>query len=78
MDFSYVRILRLLYSPDDLVRLLAGGALATFAYNSVGQQREIALQGGVRFSHFVPFLKSNDEYFRCNAAFQVSELESLV
>ena len=72
VDFSYVRILKMMYSRDDDVRLLAGSALAAFAYNNINQQKEIAEQGGVRFNCFVPFLQSSDEHFRCNAAFQVS------
>ena len=72
VDFSYVRILKMMYARDDDVRLLAGSALAAFAYNNINQQKEIAEQGGVRFNCFVPFLQSSDEHFRCNAAFQVS------
>lgn len=71
IDFSYVRILKMMYSMDPDVRLLAGLALATFAYNNVNQQKEIADQGGVRFNCFCPFLQSEDEYYRCLAAFQV-------
>ena len=33
--------------------------------------QEIADQGGVRFSCFVPFLESTDEFHRSLAAFQV-------
>ena len=62
----------MMYSQDDDVRLLAGSALAAFAYNNINQQKEIAEQGGVRFNCFVPFLQSSDEYFRCNASFQVA------
>lgn len=71
LDFNYIHILRLLYSKDSLVRLLAGGALAAFSYNSLGQQQEIEESGGVRHHCFVPFLESSDEFYRCNAAFQV-------
>lgn len=71
IDFSYVRILKMMYAQDDVVRLLAGSALATFAYNNINQQKEIAEQGGVRFNCFIPFLQSSDEFYRCNAAFQV-------
>lgn len=70
-EFSYVRILKLMYSSDPMVRLLAGLALATFAYNNIAEQKEIADQGGVRFNCFAPFLQSNDEMYRCLAAFQV-------
>ena len=71
MDFSYVRILKMMYAQDDMVRLLAGAALAAFAFNSLQNQKDIAEQGGIRFSCYVPFLQSEDEYFRCQAAFQV-------
>lgn len=64
----------MMYSMDPDVRLLAGLALATFAYNNVNQQKEIADQGGVRFNCFCPFLQSEDEYYRCLAAFQVKML----
>ena len=42
-----------------------------FAFNNMTQQQAIAAEGGVRFSCFLDFLQSDDEYFRCNAAFQV-------
>lgn len=78
VDFSYVRILKMMYAQDDVVRLLAGSALAAFAYNNINQQKEIAEQGGVRFNCFVPFLQSSDEYFRCNASFQVVVLSRII
>ncbi|KAK3586524.1 hypothetical protein CHS0354_035060 [Potamilus streckersoni] len=78
IDFSYVRILKMMYAHDDQVRLLAGSALAAFAYNNISQQKEIAEQGGVRFNCFVPFLQSDDEYYRCNAAFQVVVLARII
>ncbi|GFN93002.1 ankyrin and armadillo repeat-containing protein [Plakobranchus ocellatus] len=77
-DFSYVRILKMLYAREPLVRMLAGSALAAFAYNNLQQQKEIAEQGGVRFSCFVPFLQSDDEYFRCCAAYQVVILARII
>jgi len=54
-------------------RLLAGTALSTFAYNNMSQQQAIAAEGGIRFDVFLEFLQSDDEFFRCNAAFQVSK-----
>ncbi|XP_033626712.1 ankyrin and armadillo repeat-containing protein-like [Asterias rubens] len=78
MDFNFVHILRLLYSKDDLVRLLAGSALAAFAFNNTTQQHEIADSGGVRYHCFVSFLESDDEFYRCNAAFQVVVLARIV
>ena len=78
LDFSYVRVLKMMYSQNPLVRLLAGAALAAFAYNSLTNQKDIAEQGGVRFNCFVPFLQSEDEFFRCNAAFQVGVFEACI
>ncbi|KAL8590568.1 hypothetical protein ACOMHN_011004 [Nucella lapillus] len=78
LDFSYVRILKMLYAEDDEVRLLAGSALAAFAYNSIQQQREIADQGGVRYNCFVPFLRSDNEAHRCHAAYQVVVLARII
>ena len=72
LDFSYVRILKMMYHAENRVRLMAGAALATFAYNSVTNQKDIAEQGGVLFRCFEHFLQSDDEWYRCNAAFQVS------
>ena len=71
LEFSYTRVMKHLYSEDKAVRLLAGAALATFAYNNMTQQQIIAAEGGVRFSCFEKFLQSEEEYLRCNAAFQV-------
>ncbi|XP_033113077.1 ankyrin and armadillo repeat-containing protein-like [Anneissia japonica] len=78
MEFDYVHILRLLYSKEEIVRLLAGSALAAFAFNNVAQQQEIAESGGVRYHCFVPYLKSDDEFYRCNAAFQVVVLARII
>ncbi|XP_060580052.1 ankyrin and armadillo repeat-containing protein-like [Ruditapes philippinarum] len=78
IDFSYVRILKMMYAQHDVVRLLAGSALAAFAYNNISQQKEIAEQGGVRFNCFIPFLQSSDEFYRCNAAFQVVVLSKII
>ena len=45
-----------------------------FAFNSMSQQQAIAAEGGIRFSCFIDFLQSDDEYFRCNTAFQVENI----
>lgn len=73
LEFSYTRVMKHLYSEDKAVRLLAGAALATFAYNNMSQQQIIAAEGGVKFSCFEKFLQSEEEYLRCNAAFQVKK-----
>ncbi|RDD46956.1 Ankyrin and armadillo repeat-containing protein [Trichoplax sp. H2] len=77
-DFNYILILRLMYSKDDLVRLLAGSALATFAFNNNVQQKQIALAGGVRYHSLLPFLQSQDEFYCANAAFQVAVLSRII
>lgn len=77
-DFSFVHILRQLYDEDDEVHLLAGAALAVFAYNNVANQRNIALSGGVRYHAFVPFLESKNEKQATYAAFQVVVLSRII
>src|SRR6218665_394858 len=73
-DFNYSRIIRMLYSPSssDEVRLLAGSALAAFAFKNASSQKAIGQQGGLSFSSFLPFLRSADQLHRCQAAFQVN------
>lgn len=77
VDFSYLRLLQMMYAEEEMVRLLAGSALAAFAYNNVGQQQAISRQGGVRFHCFIPFLQSDNEFYRCCTAFQVSSNAAL-
>ncbi|XP_076449213.1 ankyrin and armadillo repeat-containing protein-like [Babylonia areolata] len=78
LDFSYVRLLKMMYTEDPEVRLLAGWALATFAYNNVQQQTEIANEGGVRFKCYLPFLRSDNDLHRCTAAYQVVVLARII
>ena len=77
-DFSFIHILRLLYDEEEAVQLLAGAALATFAYNNVANQRNIAMSGGVRYHCFTPFLESKDEQQVVHAAFQVVVLSRII
>lgn len=77
-DFSFVHLLRLLYDEDEEVQLLAGAALGTFAYNSVANQRNIAVAGGVRYHCFVPYLESKDERRVVHAAFQIVVLSRII
>ena len=53
------------------IRLSAGSALATFAYNSPRHQTILTQLGGLRINAFQDFLKSDNESYRCIAAFQV-------
>lgn len=77
-DFSFIHILRQLYDDDEEVHLLAGAALAVFAYNNVANQRNIAMSGGVRYHAFVPFLESKNERQATYAAFQVVVLSRII
>nr|CAB3221648.1 ankyrin and armadillo repeat-containing protein-like [Phallusia mammillata] len=77
-DFSFLHMIRLLYSSNDKVKILAGNALAMFSFNSVPQQKEIAECGGVRWNNFSPFLKSDDVIAAINAAFQVVVLSRII
>lgn len=77
-DFSFIHILRQLYYDDEEVHLLAGAALAVFAYNNVANQRNIAMSGGVRYDAFVPFLESKNEKQAIYAAFQVVVLSRII
>ena len=53
------------------IRLKAGLALAIFAFNNTPQQFAIREAGGIQYICFEDFMESEDEYYRCNAAFQV-------
>ncbi|KAK1161974.1 ankyrin and armadillo repeat-containing protein-like [Acipenser oxyrinchus oxyrinchus] len=77
-DFSYEHVLRLLYSLRPEVRLLAGIAIATFAFNSLTRQRAIAESRGVRWHNFQPFLHCADTHYQLNAAFQCVVLSRII
>ncbi|XP_078527600.1 uncharacterized protein LOC144799873 isoform X2 [Lissotriton helveticus] len=76
--FSHMHLLRLLYSTNEEVRLLAGAALATFAFNSFCQQRRIVGAGGVQWHNFKTFLQSEQEIHRVHAAFQATVLARII
>ncbi|XP_063294854.1 ankyrin and armadillo repeat-containing protein-like [Pelobates fuscus] len=76
--FSYSPILQLLASPNEEVRLLAGEALATFAFNSSSQQKAITHCGGVQWCNFAPFLESANASYRAHAAFQLVVLAKII
>lgn len=76
--FSHMHLLRLLSSANEEVRLLAGAALATFAFNNVCQQRRIVNAGGVQWHNFQTFLQSEQEIHRVQAAFQATVLARII
>nr|XP_009858879.1 ankyrin and armadillo repeat-containing protein-like [Ciona intestinalis]XP_026690678.1 ankyrin and armadillo repeat-containing protein-like [Ciona intestinalis] len=77
-DFTFLHIIRLLYSNNDKVGILAGTALATFSFNNVLQQKAIAECGGVRWHNFAPHLTSKDDIAAINAAFQAVVLSRII
>lgn len=79
--FDIAQLVGLLNGSNDIgVQLLAGEALATYAYNNLTNQRSMmaAISGkgqgqALKFDVYRRrLLKSEDELIRCNAAFQVS------
>ena len=77
-EFDYIHMLRLLYDEDEDVQLLAGAALAVFAYNNVENQETVAARGGVHYNSFFPFLESKDKRQVAHAAFQVVILSRII
>ena len=77
-EFDYIHILKLLYDEDDEVRLLAGAALAVFAYNNVESQEAIVSEGGVHMNCFLEFLQSQDKRQVAHTAFQVVILSRII
>ncbi|XP_077975977.1 uncharacterized protein LOC144431964 [Styela clava] len=77
-DFTYLHVIRLLYSDNEMVKLTAGTALATFAFNNVNQQQEISECGGVRWHNFAQFLQAKDSYFSLSAAFQAVVMSRII
>uniref|UniRef100_A0A8C5PLJ5 Ankyrin and armadillo repeat-containing protein n=1 Tax=Leptobrachium leishanense TaxID=445787 RepID=A0A8C5PLJ5_9ANUR len=76
--FSYRNVLGLLSSSNEEVRLLAGEALASFAFNSSSQQKELTRCGGVHWGDFAHFLDSDNPCYRAQAAFQIVVLARVI
>ena len=77
-DFNFVSILQMMTSDSEEVRLCAGMALATFAYNSSTHQKAIADVGGIQYSLFESFLYSKNESHRGHAALQSVVLAKVI
>ncbi|XP_077978159.1 ankyrin and armadillo repeat-containing protein-like [Glandiceps talaboti] len=76
--FSFGILLELFKSKDEIVRLKAGTALATFAFNNTSLQYAIREAGGIRMRAFTPFLNSDNESYQANAAFQIVVLARVI
>ncbi|XP_077867464.1 LOW QUALITY PROTEIN: ankyrin and armadillo repeat-containing protein-like [Saccoglossus kowalevskii] len=77
-SFTFSFLLDLFKSRDEIVRLKAGTALATFAFNNTTQQYAIREAGGIRMSSFEPFLNAENESYQANAAFQIVVLARVI
>ena len=79
-SFNFNVLVDLLLDEDDPnVQLVAGSALAAFAYNSVDNQRRIATAGvesekGLTFKHYTTMMAVKNEEIRAHASFQVSRV----
>ncbi|XP_056381572.1 ankyrin and armadillo repeat-containing protein isoform X2 [Hyla sarda] len=76
--FSYSYILHLLHSSDEEVCLTAGEALATFAFKSTSQQKEIIQNGGLVWRDFAKLLESTNQNHRTSTAFQLVVLAPII
>jgi hypothetical protein len=60
LDFSFVRILKMMYNPQADVRLLAGASLAMFAYNRYALTKRLLLHAiKIKIKHII--------FFNCSA-----------
>lgn len=71
LDFSYEQILQLMESENSSVRLAAGNALASFAYNNSRVQAKLAKLHKFPFEYFQKYMENPNEQIRCAASFQV-------
>ncbi|KAM4614102.1 uncharacterized protein O3C94_022137 [Discoglossus pictus] len=76
--FHFGQIIHLLNSPNEEVHLMAGAALATFAFNNTRLQKEIVQSGGVSWSDFGQFLESANQSYQIHAAFQLVVLAKMI
>lgn len=76
--FRVVELLHHLSNKEETVRLKAGMALATFAYNNTSQQYAIKNAGGISLKAFEEFLGSGNELYQAHAAFQIIVLARVI
>ncbi|KAL9968183.1 hypothetical protein ACROYT_G026526 [Oculina patagonica] len=76
--FRVVELLHHLSNKEETVRLKAGMALATFAYNNTSQQYAIKNAGGISLKAFEEFLGSENELYQAHAAFQIIVLARVI
>ncbi|XP_022079769.1 ankyrin and armadillo repeat-containing protein-like isoform X2 [Acanthaster planci] len=77
-QFEMQMLLNLLHSKKKDIRLQAGNALATFAFNNTNQQVAIREAGGLKMATFQRFLDSEDETYQAYGAFQIVVLARVI
>jgi len=76
--FSYLIILRFYSSENENVRLLAGHALAIFAFNNSERLEVMIAHGSLNYHHLLYFIQSRDEFHQTHAAFQAVVLAKMI
>uniref|UniRef100_T1J8F1 Uncharacterized protein n=1 Tax=Strigamia maritima TaxID=126957 RepID=T1J8F1_STRMM len=76
--FNYAVVIQLMQSGKEFVRIKAGMALSTYAFNRHYFHNELHKAGKIKYSFFEHFLNSTNTYYKCQAAFQMSILANLV
>lgn len=76
--FSYLVILKFYSSENENVRLLAGHALAIFAFNNPHRLEIMAAHGSLNYHHLAYFIQSPNEFHQTHAAFQAVVLAKMI
>lgn len=76
--FSYLVVLKFYSSENENVRLLAGHALAIFAFNNPERLDVMIAHGSLNYQHLFYFIHSKDEFHQTHAAFQAVVLAKMI
>ena len=76
--FSYLVVLKFYSSENENVRLLAGHALAIFAFNNPERLDIMIAHGSLNYQHLFYFIQSKDEFHQTHAAFQAVVLAKMI
>ena len=76
--FSYLVVLKFYSSENENVRLLAGHALAIFAFNNPERLDVMIAHGSLNYQHLFYFIQSKDEFHQTHAAFQAVVLAKMI
>ena len=76
--FSYLVVLKFYSSENENVRLLAGHALAIFAFNNPERLDVMVAHGSLNYQHLFYFIQSKNEFHQTHAAFQAVVLAKMI